>query len=125
MPGFDGSGPNGAGPMTGGGRGYCGAPGSGGGIYGPGYGARGGYGRGGGGFFGGGRGRGRGFGWRAGGAGWPPPAGGFFGAPYAPPAGDAELHDLKARAQDLQQELDAVRARLQALEKTPEGTPEP
>lgn len=60
MPGFDGTGPRGQGPMTGGGRGFCAVPYSGQRPY---YG-RGFYGRGAGGF-----GRGQGFG-RGGGRGW-------------------------------------------------------
>ena len=119
MPGFNGTGPMGMGPRTGGGFGYC-PPGSGpapvrgsAGFYGVG---RGGYPRGGGrGFaYGGGRGRG----WRSfGPAAYPPaypPAGGY---PYGYPAGD-EASFLKEQAEGLQAELDAVRRRLSELEKS-------
>ena len=74
MPGFDGSGPLGQGPMTGGARGYC-NPGYG-GAYGRGFGRGRGFRRG----FGPGYGRGRGFGYGRG-IGWSgayPPAGGWY-----------------------------------------------
>jgi len=82
MPGFDGSGPMGAGPMSGGGRGYCNIPaGRGFGIsrYGLGRGFRGGFGRGG---FKNARGYGRGPGW---GRAYVSARGAWYGAGYAGP----------------------------------------
>ena len=97
MPGFDRTGPQGMGPMTGGRRGMCGG-GSTQAVYGAGYG----YGRGrrqGGGFrFGAGYGAGRGF-RRYGG--WMP---GRYNPPYAPVAVENETAMLKADAQYLQRE---------------------
>lgn len=104
MPGFDGTGPMGMGPMTGGGRGYCAMPVS--GMRAP---------------FAGGRrasfGRGGGRGWRrqyfaTGMPGW---------ARYAGPAGAPAVADevtaLKEHAAMLAEELAAVRERLDGLEK--------
>ena len=132
MPGFDGAGPSGMGPMTGGGRGYCNpsqtgygpAPASG-----PGYGGGAGYGRGfgrgrgfRGGFgpgFGEGRGYGRGFGWR----GAYPPAGGWYGPAYNAPYGspyptkpEDEVNMLKGEADAVKSELDAINKRIEELE---------
>ncbi|MBN2233094.1 MAG: DUF5320 family protein [Deltaproteobacteria bacterium] len=105
MPGFDGTGPAGGGPMTGGGRGYCGQ----GRGYGYGYGM--GYGRGMG--YGGGWGRGRGYG-----RGYAP--GGAWGGPgYYPPAAptpDQERQALSAEAQNLRQALSDIERRLAELE---------
>ena len=117
MPGFDGTGPMGGGPMTGGGRGLC-TPygrsyaGSG---YGRGRGFRGGFGPG----FGGGRGYGRGFGGR----GYYPPQGGWYGPAYAPPYGspypmnpEDEVNALKDEATYLKGEIDAINKRIEELE---------
>ena len=111
MPGFDGTGPQGNGPMTGGARGYCNTgyqrntyvSGRG---YGTGRGFRGGFGGG----FGRGRGYGRGFGWR----GAPQPYGAWYGpadtyaAPYAMKPED-ELNMLK-------NDLDAINKRIKEIE---------
>jgi hypothetical protein len=106
MPGFDRTGPFGAGPRTGWGAGLCGIPGA------RGTGALGGTlrGVGRGGFpWGGGRGRcfgGRGMGWYR----WP-----FVGAAPVPPAEAAEA--LKAQLAAAQDEIAAMKARLEELEK--------
>jgi hypothetical protein len=109
MPGFDRSGPMGAGPMTGGRRGLCGKragvadmPAYGRGY---GYGAGMGYRRG----FGGGR--GRGFGPGRGGFAYPP----VYGAGY-PLSKTDELAMLRADAEAMQQSLETVRKRMAALE---------
>jgi len=115
MPGFDRSGPMGAGPMTGGARGRC-NPATAGTIptYAGGYG----YGRGLGlrrGFRGGfgsdagmRRGYGRGYGW------YPPDAGPVYPADVAD-----EMNMLKSEADYLKKSLDAINARIDALEKKP------
>jgi len=108
MPGFDGTGPWGAGPMTGWGRGFCNpsAPGA----YGLGY--RGWYGRGlgyGRGWFGRARGYGRGWGWRAYGAG---PYGPYYGMS---PSEEAEM--LKAEAEDMKRALEEISKRIEELER--------
>ena len=130
MPGFDGSGPAGMGPMTGGARGYCAgyAP-----EYGPGfrYGGMRGWG---GGRFGRGRGFGRGFGrgygWRAGGGmpprftgygagfqaqGIPPQFADFQGWYGAPQSRRDEIDMLKGQADMLKAEMEAVERRLDEL----------
>lgn len=110
MPAYDGTGPMGSGPRTGGGFGFC-PPGSGPffsrGLYGAG---RGGFPR------GGGRGRawggGRGRGWTG-----YPDAG--ITPPYPPPSGPAAADEesfLREQAKGLQSELEAVRKRLEELE---------
>ena len=107
MPGFDGRGPMGEGPLTGGGRGYC--AGSmirgrrspfGRGVY-------------------GGRGGGRGYrnmyrltgltGWQR---------AGYYGAPYGPDVerGNTEA-ELKARAEFLERELEAIRKRIDGSDR--------
>lgn len=123
MPGGDGTGPLGAGPMTGRGAGYCAGYGV------PGY-ANPTFGRGLGRGFGRGFGRGRRFGcW--GGMGWygaPPREGWAFAypVPYAPsvppPVPDPEIEKrvLKNRTELLQSELEFLRKRLEELEKTSE-----
>ena len=105
MPGFDGSGPMGGGPMTGGARGYC-NPGYAGNT---GYGRFAGYGRGmayrrggGRGGFGPGRGLGRGYG-----AAYPPV--------YSPQTGD-ELNMLKQQADSIKNTLDSINSRIAELE---------
>ncbi len=123
MPGFDGTGPIGAGPRTGGGFGYCppyGGSAYSGGVY-PIYGVgRGGYPR------GGGRGRARGSGRGRGmGYGFPayPPAGAAYPPPpaWGSPAG-GELDFLRSQEQGLREELDSIRSRIGELEK--ESPPE-
>lgn len=116
MPGFDGTGPMGAGPMTGGGRGYC-SP------YGRAYGRRafgGGFGRGFGAGFG--RGYGRGFGWR----GAYPAQGAWYGSPlYGAPYQmnpDEEVNMLKGEAQAMKNELDAINKRIEELESASSET---
>lgn len=111
MPGFDGTGPQGAGPMTGGARGYCNPATAG---YAPRYGMRLGYGRGLGRGRGFGAGYGRGFGTRGYGAGpfmAPPPA-------YTPPPMDSaqELSMLKSEADGLKRALDDIHRRIEELE---------
>lgn len=100
MPGFDGTGPRGMGPMTGGGRGFCAIPG-----YGmpwgvPRYGVPSGmpyYGAG------------------------PPTPGGMPGAmPFAPQmTREQELDFLKAQAQAMRQQLEQIEARVQQLGTEP------
>ena len=106
MPGFDGTGPRGMGPMTGGGRGYCAPearP-----FYG--YGAEPVRGAGRGGVpWGGGRGRawggGRGRGW----------VGPYAYGPYTAPDAGQEMEALKNQAAFLTEELDRIRKRIDAL----------
>jgi len=124
MPGFDGTGPWGLGPRTGGGRGFC-PPGSGpaGGYYRPGF-----YGVGRGGLpWGGGRGRtwggGRGWWWRSRFAvpagGWYPP---FHGAWNPSPQEEAEV--LREDIRFLEERLAQMQQRLSELEKASEGEEE-
>jgi len=110
MPGFDRTGPQGFGPMTGGARGLCNPSGAN-AAYGRGYGLGRGmaYGRGFRGGFGYGRGLRRGFG-----AGWYPPA---YAAP-APPADELSL--LKAQAADMKGALDEINRRIAELEQADE-----
>ena len=125
MPGFDGTGPMGAGPMTGGGRGFCNPAYAGvGPVYGRGFGYGRGYGRGAGrgrgfrrGFgpgFGMGRGYGRGFGGRAfypmGGAGYAP----AYGSYPMNPQDEAVM--LRDEAEAMKQELQAIQKRIEELE---------
>ncbi|MCF7849741.1 MAG: DUF5320 domain-containing protein [Kiritimatiellales bacterium] len=103
MPAGDRTGPEGMGPMTGRGAGYCagfGAPGF---VSnaGPGFG----YGRG----RGRGRGMGRGYGVRQ------------FGnwgtaVPYTPPTRDQQLEELKAHSKYLESELETIRERIGSIE---------
>jgi len=114
MPGFDGTGPMGAGPMTGGGRGYCNPSGR---SYGwPRFGGGRGFGRGFGAGYGRGRGYGRGFGWLgaypAQGAGYGGP---YYGAPYQMNP-DEEVDMLRGEAQAMKNELDAINKRIEELE---------
>ena len=124
MPGGDGTGPAGMGPMTGRAAGYCtGYPA-------PGYmnpvGGRGywGWGRG-----GGGRGRRNRFyatgltGWQRAGMGWPAYGAPLvYGTPYAAPFGpaatkDQELDALKGQAEYFEDALEGIRKRIGELEK--------
>ena len=117
MPGLDGTGPMGAGPMTGGGWGRCNPSGrsyatSG---FGGGRGFRGGFGPG----FGRGRGYGRGFGSR----GAYPPTGGWYGPAYYDPYGspysmnpEDEVNMLKGEADAVKSELDAINKRIEELQ---------
>ncbi len=126
MPGFDRTGPLGAGPRTGRGLGFCGGgpypPAYGGPVYGAGRGGipwGGGRGRawgGGRGWFG--RGRGRGAGWHGWGA-YPPPPYAAYGAPYdyGYPPPDAERELLEARITELENELEQTRRRLDEMKK--------
>lgn len=108
MPGFDGSGPMGAGPMTGGARGYCNPPAAG-------YGRPIGYGRGMGYSRGYGRGYGRGYNFGRGfGRGVGP---GYYG--YVPIYGQGpidELTALKQQADDIKNTLDAINSRIAELQ---------
>ena len=114
MPGFDGNGPKGQGPMSGRGMGYCtgyhDGPRQGG--FGFGRGFRGG--RGGGFGFRGGRGRGRGYGWGA------DPYYDAPQAPYyneAPLTQDQEVKMLKAQLKQYRRVTDELQSRLGELEK--------
>jgi hypothetical protein len=116
MPGFNGMGPRGEGPMTGGARGYC-NPGYAG--YGRGYGLgrgfRGGFGAG----TGWGRGYGRGYGRRGGyypSGRWFGPA---YGAPYADPytmKPEDEIDILKDEAAAMKNDLDTINRRIEEIE---------
>ena len=119
MPGYDRTGPLGAGPMTGGARGPCNPAtagtiraSTGGYSYGRGPGLRRGF-RGG---FDPGMGRGRGFGR---GHRWSPPA---LGPVYSAEAA-SEMDMLKADADDLQKSLDAINQRIDELSVKPSETP--
>ena len=123
MPGLDGTGPVGAGPMTGGARGLCNPSGrsyatSG---FGDGRGFRGGFGPG----LGRGRGYGRGFGRR----GAYPPAGGWYEPAYNAPYGNPyamrpedEVNMLKGEADAIKSELDAINKRIEELKTEPAET---
>ena len=111
MPGFDRTGPQGAGPMTGGARGYCNP-----GFrrntfaYGRGYGMGRGFRAG----FGGGPGFGRGYGRGFGARGAYPPAGGWYGSfsPYETPYTMSSEDELKA----LKNDLESINKRIQEIE---------
>ncbi len=108
MPGFDGTGPQGLGPMTGGARGYCAQPVERG--WSRPFGRR---------FFGRGAGRGGGRGWRN----WYYTTGlpGWARAGYGPyiqePTPEEEVDILKQEAQGLKQELEDIQSRISTLEK--------
>jgi len=121
MPGGDGTGPGGMGPMTGRAAGFCAgypAQGYANPVGGRGMGMGMGWGRG----RGGGFGRGRGFGW--GGAGYGFPAYGsavnlyaYGGAPFTPTvAPQQELDSLKGQAEYLEDSLDGIKKRIEELE---------
>jgi len=132
MPGGDGTGPMGAGPMTGRAAGYCAGYGV------PGYmnpwpgGGRGfwrfgrGFGRG----LGFGRGFGRGYrhwywatgvpGWARFGGYWPGAAVPWYGQPAGAVSREGEVEDLKAQAGELENELQAIRERIAELESKSE-----
>ena len=121
MPGFDGTGPMGAGPMTGGRRGFCNPAYA--GYYGPGY-DRGvgycrGYGRGRG--FGKGVGAGYGYARGYGGRAFYQARGPGYSSPYGPysinPKDEAGV--LREEAEYMKQELDAIQRRLEELEAKP------
>jgi hypothetical protein len=136
MPGFDGTGPMGAGPMTGGGRGLCNPAYAGSGPwYGGGFGYGRGLGRGRGrglgfrrGFgpgFGRGRGYGPGFGWRGfyppWGAGYNPAYGPAYGNPYGMNPED-ELQMLKDESDAIKSDLESIAKRIQELESKPSAS---
>ncbi len=129
MPGFDGTGPMGAGPMTGGRRGFCNpatvgyATAYGGYGYGRGLGLRRGF-RGG---YSPGRGWGFGPGWGRGfsrGYGWGPPAFGPANAPVYPLGAADELDALRDQADYMRNSLEAINRRIEALEKESSEKPE-
>lgn len=110
MPGFDRSGPMGAGPMTGGGRGLCGGPARAANmpLYDRGYG------------------HGRGMAFRRGcGKGWGRGAGPAFGGYGTPRAGgfgypvskEAEIEKLRTNAEAMRGSLEAIQSRIAELEK--------
>ncbi len=115
MPGFDGTGPGGMGPMTGGGRGFCNPAGT----------SRGWFGRGGGRGFGRGQGwgfgLGRGFGRRSWGPTYydaPYAAAPPMGNPYAPPMSrEQEVDFLQNQAQAIKEELESIEARINDLQQ--------
>lgn len=102
MPGGDGTGPMGAGPMTGRAAGYCASAAA------PGYARPG---------FGGGFGFGRRGGFRGRGYGWASPAAfyGTFDMPTQTP--QQELDGLKQQAQQLQSSLEQLNSRIEELQK--------
>ena len=118
MPGFNGTGPNGQGPMTGGGRGYCSAPDA--GAQQP-YGRRMGRGCGFSRGFGAGFCRGRGYDRGVDRTGGYPAWGNApqHNAPYNVNLAD-ELSMLKAQADSMKAALDDIRKRMVELDKTPE-----
>ncbi len=122
MPRFDGTGPMGFGPRSGGGFGYCPPSAGAGPVYGGGgysdYGVgRGGYPRGGGRGRAWGGGRGQGYGYPAY-PGYPPPP-----PAWGPPPGE-EIDFLRSQEQGLREELDAIRSRIEQLEKEPKPAEE-
>ena len=105
MPGFDGTGPRGLGPMTGGGRGFCSPWGIGAAFAGYGTPPRVGYGY-------------PYYGWA--GASYPfygAPAGATGATPFAPPmTREQELDFLKNQAQGMKEELEQIEGRIRQLE---------
>ena len=123
MPGFNGTGPMGAGPMSGGGRGFCNPAGAGyapaygrGNGYGPGYGRGRGFGAGYGAGYGRGRGYGRGFGWRASSPAWGADYGPSYVAPYQMDPSE-EMGMLRNEAESMKRGLDDINRRIEELEK--------
>ena len=118
MPGFNGTGPMGYGPMTGGGRGYCNPNWSAGLGSSRGFGRGRGFRRG----FGAGPGWGRGYGRGFAPRGVSPAWGGWQAPNYGPAYGmspEEELNMLKNDAEAMRSELDAVNRRIQDLEARP------
>lgn len=118
MPAGDATGPMGQGPMTGRAAGYCAGydrPGFANPVGGRGRGFGRGMGR------GAGRGFGRGFGW---GRGFGAGAWGYNPAPYAPPAPtpQVEAEALRAQAEQMEQALGDIRARLDEIESATKDT---
>ena len=112
MPGGDGTGPGGMGPMTGRAAGFCvgySVPGYANPVGGRGMGMGMGFGRG----RGGGFGRGRGFGWGRAGYGFPA----YGAAPFTPTVViQQELDSLKGQAEYLEDALDGIQKRIEELE---------
>ncbi|MDD4956813.1 MAG: DUF5320 domain-containing protein [Candidatus Omnitrophica bacterium] len=107
MPGFDGTGPAGVGPMTGGGRGYCVMPSDRPVVAGGGMGIRG----------RGGRGRRNRY-YATGLTGWQ--RAGYYGYPAGHVTAREEKGMLKAEAEALEAQLGDIRARIAELEKSDE-----
>ncbi len=112
MPGFDRTGPQGGGSMTGGGRGFCNPAG-----------AQSPLGRGRG--FGGGRGFGRGYGRGYGAQGVYPASRGYSGPGYGPQpysmGTSEEINVLRAEPDAIKGSLDEIKRRLAELQKEPQG----
>ena len=114
MPGFDRTGPQGEGPMTGGGRGFCNPAGA---QYPLGRGRG----------FGGGRGLGRGYGPGRGYGqrGVNPAPRGYYGPGYGPQpysmAPSEEINALRAETDAIKGSLDEIKRRLAELQKGPQG----
>ena len=129
MPGGDGTGPMGQGPMTGRAGGFCAGyevPGYTNPIPGRGYGRGPGGGRGFGRGYGGGRGGGIGRGWRhryyaTGQPGWQRADWGWQAPPPGPPDPEAERHYLESEANALRAELESIQKRLEELASQPSG----
>ena len=120
MPGLNGTGPMGGGPMTGGGRGLCNPYGRtyASRSYGRGRGCRGGFGPG----FGRGRGYARGFSWRGFYPAWGESYGPAYGQPYGSPPTmnpEDEINALKDEVTFIERDLDAINKRIEELESAP------
>ena len=102
MPGGDGTGPMGAGPMTGRATGYCA------GVATPSYASPG---------FGGGFGFGRRSGFRGRGRGWARPAAFYSPVEMSTQTPQQELDGLKRQAQQLQSSLEQLNSRIEQLQK--------
>lgn len=113
MPGFDGTGPKGQGPMTGGGRGYCAIPVS---INRPMYPGRRFFGR------GGGRGQRNWYhatgltGWQRASLGYPAFAGGLYPIDKVNLSGKEEMEMLKEQAKFLEERLQDIKQHISTLE---------